>query len=285
MEIIGIDVGYAYTKTSAGLSAPSKFTLVEPLLGSSRAITAWGRKHYIGVGNACFEINKTNDELTRVLTLYSICASTKEDRVKIVTGLPVGQYKAQRDSLRSMLMDMTPVTALYDDSIRAVVVEDAAIYPQGLLPIVGDYISVDIGGRTVEIIHVENNEVVFAKTLYDGMFMLYGKIADKINATYATQLRDEFAERILTDGFFIDGVQQEIAFLTPILSEYVNAIVDEIKKSTPCNITKVMLTGGGAHPLHAAFKKRMPNVRLVDNSQFSNALMFRKVGLAKWQRA
>ena len=44
MEIIGIDVGYAYTKTSAGLSVPSKFTLAEPLLGSNRAITAWGKK-------------------------------------------------------------------------------------------------------------------------------------------------------------------------------------------------------------------------------------------------
>lgn len=283
MEILGIDIGYAYTKTSSSIIAPSRTTMSEPLLGGVPSITFRGKQYFIGIGNACFEINKTNDDLTRILMLYAICASTKDERVKVVTGLPVGQYKAQRDSLRSTLLDLSPATVILNTDARIVGIDDVMIYPQGLLPIYGDYISIDIGGRTVEIIQVENNQVTFAKTIFEGMFVLYGRIVDKLNSIYATQLRDDYAERILMTGFLIDGVQQDISFLTPILAEYVDTIVDEVKKSTPCNITKVMLTGGGAQPLFAAIKRRLPNVRLVENSQFSNAMMFKKVGMSKWQ--
>lgn len=283
MEILGIDIGYAYTKTSTGIITSSRMTMAEPLLGGVPSLTLRGKQYFIGVGNACFEINKTNDDLTRILMLYAICASTKEERVKVVTGLPVGQYKAQRETLRATILDLSPSTVMLNADTRVVGIDDVMIYPQGLLPTYGDYISIDIGGRTVEIIQVENNQVVFAKTIFEGMFVLYGKIVDKLNSMYATQLRDEYAERILTIGFQIDGVQQDISFLTPILAEYVDSIVDEVKKSTPCNITKVMLTGGGAQPLFAAIKRRLPNVRLVENGQFSNAMMFKKVGVAKWQ--
>jgi plasmid segregation protein ParM len=280
MEIVGIDVGYSFTKTSTGMIFPSKITTVEPMLGYSRTLYWHDTLYYVGTGSGSVAMNKTNEEVTSVLCLYALCGAAQERSVRVVVGLPVGHYKAQREALAAATRALSGAVE-YDGVEIQIEIEDVAVYPQGLLPIDGDYVSVDIGGCTVDIIYVEQGEVKYAKTLYTGMQSLHGKIMDAINEKYESKLDDEYAHRVLTEGLFVRGKRQDMAFLKPIYQEHVESIIQEINKSTPAKMASIYLTGGGAPILFDAIQEKL-DVELWNESQFSNAEMYRMVGEDLW---
>jgi hypothetical protein len=170
---------------------------------------------------------------------------------------------------------------LYNGVERRVRVEDAAIFPQGLLSIDGEYISVDIGGRTVDVAYVVDSEIIHFKTLFCGMQALHGKIINLVNEKYECQFPDEYAHRILTQGLFVYDKPEDISFLFPVYQEHIETIVKEIRQFTPKIIT-TYITGGGAEILFPSIKKRIPNAKLVENSQFSNADNYKNWGEVLW---
>ena len=283
MEVVGIDIGYSFVKTSTGILFPSKITTAEPMLEYGLTLT-WGNKlFYIGTGNGTVSINKIDEEITSVLLLYALCGALEGDRCKIVTGLPIGQYLAQRDSLKALLLNkLSKAIVKCNKNIeKSIVIEDAAIYPQGLLAIDGEYVSVDIGGSTVDIAYVADGEIKHSKTLYKGMRSLHSKIIDVVNNKYECKLENDYAHKILTEGLYVRDEPQDISFLFPVYQEHVEAIVTEIREFTP-NIVSIYLTGGGAEILYESIKKRIPTVRLVPNGQFTNAEIFKMWGDSLW---
>ena len=161
MQIVGIDVGYSFVKTSTGFIFPSKVTVSEPMLGYNRTLKYKDTLYYVGTGTGTVSMNKANEDVTAALTLYALCGSIVGTSVRVVVGLPIGHYKAQRDALRAAVMGLSG-TVEYDGQAKQITIEDCAVYPQGLLPVEGDYVSVDIGGCTTDVIYVENEEVKYA---------------------------------------------------------------------------------------------------------------------------
>ena len=280
MQIVGIDVGYSFTKTSTEMIFPSKATTAEPMLGYNRTLKYQDVLYYVGTGTGTVSMQKANEDVTAVLTLYALCGSIVGTSVRVVVGLPIGHYKAQRDALRAAVMGLSG-TVEYDGQPKEIKIEDCAVYPQGLLPVEGDYVSVDIGGCTVDIVYLEQGEVRYAKTLYTGMQVLHGSIMNAINEKYESKLEDDYAHRVLTEGLFVKGKRQDISFLKPIFEAHVETIIQEIRKSTPAKMATIYITGGGAPILYEAIKANV-DVELWENGQFSNAEMFEMVGEDLW---
>ena len=285
LEIVGLDVGYSFTKTSTGIMFPSQITDAEPMLGHGCTLKLGNTTYFIGIGNGTVSLNKIDDEITSVLALYALCGSLQGTKCKVVTGLPVGQYVEQREQLKALLVDKLHSTkVVYNGEERTIIIEDAAVYPQGLLPIEDDYISVDIGGITCDIIYVRDGDVAFRKTLFKGMRSLHSKIIDVVNSKYGCKYENDYAHKILTDGFYVLRVKQDISFLHPVYKEHVESIVTEIKEFTPNNV-KVYVTGGGGLILYKAIKNRIPSAELYPDSQFSNAEVFKMWGELRWQKS
>jgi len=273
--VIGCDMGYADTKTSESFICHSRMTKVEPLLGYSKTLEIGSEKYYVGTGNGTIELNKIDKEITKVLLIYSICASTKDDKVKVVTGLPIGQYREYRDELRDMVMALGKVQCRFDGVPRTITIEDCSIRPQGVM----GGLTVDVGGRTIDISCIEDTELKYAKTIYDGMINFFSRIIETVNAKYCLALSDYHAQRILTQGLIINDQKMDIGFVKPIIDEYVEKIVEEIKlTSATC---KAVLCGGGAKLLYSEISSRYPSV-LAAEPQFANAYMFKKYGERKW---
>lgn len=281
MEIVGIDVGYSFTKTSTGMIFPSKITTAEPMMGYGRTLKWNNTLYYVGTGIGTVSMNKTNEDVTAVLTLYALCGSLEGQSANVVVGLPIDLYKAQRESLRASVMKLSG-TVEYNGEQKQITIEDCEVYPQGLLPVEGDYVSVDIGGCTVDIVYIEQSEVKYKRTMYQGMQSLYGKIVRKINEMYESKHEDDYAERVLIDGLYVKGKKVDISFLNPIFSEHVESIVQEVKKSTPAKMASIYITGGGASILHEAIKAKLPDAMLWENGQFSNAEVYQSVGEEIW---
>ena len=282
MEIVGIDVGYSFTKTSTGMIFPSRITTAEPMLGYSRTLRRGETLYYVGTGTGTVSMNKSDEDVTAVLTLYALCGSVEGRSCRVVVGLPIGHYKTQRDALRAAVMRLSGQVE-YNGQPVQITIEDAYVYPQGLLAVDGDYVSVDIGGCTVDIAYVEDGEIAYSKTLYDGMQTLHGKIMDAVNAKYESKLPDDYAHRILTEGLFVRGKAQDVSFLKPIYQAHVESIVQEIRRSTPAKMASIYVTGGGASILHEAIKARIPEAELIPESQFSNAEIYQMVGEQVWK--
>lgn len=292
MPIVGIDLGYTYTKTSELVKFESKITEVEPLFGGKK-LKIDGCTYYIGEGRGTLELNKIDSTVTKACLFYALGKMrTGVEGFKIVTGLPIGQYKTLQNEFRRMLLDNNYKTISVDsEPEKRIYIEDVKIYPQGAgalfgQNIVGDAIVVDIGGRTVDIAYFSIQDgvrkLIKSETLYDGMLALYSTIINHVNAKHMLNLPVEYAQNILNTGLVIDGEKQDVSFLKPILTEHIENICNEIRINYPANTTPIYLCGGGAELLDNAFGKHFKNIQKFNNSQFANAIGFKKVGETIW---
>ena len=276
MDIVGADMGYSHTKTHARFACESRITTVEPLLGHRRTLDVDGKRYYVGTGNRTVEVNKVNEEITRVLLLYAIGSSTADTTVRVVTGLPIGQYREHKAALRDMVLSCRgPIVV--DGVPRALRIEDCIVRPQGVL---GNCLSVDIGGRTTDIAYVMGGDLVYAKTIYDGTIALSGRIMDVVNATFDLALPDDHAWSVLQKGLVIGDKAQDLSCVAPVLAEFADRLAAEITMSAAA--VRPLLCGGGAKIMHQALQKRIPSCVLVPDAQFANALMYRKIGEQAW---
>jgi plasmid segregation protein ParM len=241
-----------------------------------------GKVYYVGTGIGTVDVNKANSELTRVLLLTDLALNGTQS-YKIVTGLPIAQYKSQREQLKRSIMGWNHSTV----NGKQILIDDVTVFPQaaGALysqNIQDDCIIVDIGGRTVDIglFEYANGKFTLAKSnsLYRGMKNLYSDIVKSVNERFELSLESNQGEKILRKGLLIDGEKQNISFLQPVINSYVEPVKQELLLNYPVRSTNVLLCGGGA----STFKDPLgiPSAVVLENSQFSNAVGFHKVGLA-----
>ena len=141
---------------------------------------------------------------------------------------------------------------------------------------------IDIGGRTTDIVLLENKKIIDVKTIPIGMLNIYQEIIDYINTKYTESFTLEDGETVLREGLFLDGENKDISFIKPILQNNFNSIYKEIQLKYNTNKGYVYLTGGGGMMLQAPFKRRLNNL-IVTESIFDNAMGFMRVGESLWQ--
>ncbi len=291
MSIVGVDLGYTYTKNSSMNIFPSKCTKSEPILGGTK-ISINGDTYFVGDGESTVELNKIDHDITKSCLMYSLTNCFDGSPFDIVTGLPISQYKNQKDSFKEMINKNRRNHVLINGVEIPITIRNVEIYPQGAGAlysqcIFDDAIIIDIGGRTVDIAYFDISEhkrkLVKSNTLFDGMLVLYSKIITQVNNKYELTLPADYAEKILLNGLTVDGEKQDISFLKPTISEHVNRIFEEVRLNYPHTTTTIYLCGGGSKLLKNAFSKRFKNIVLMDNSQFANAIGFKKVGESIWK--
>lgn len=75
-------------------------------LSTKNTIELNGIKYRVGgEGKGTIDFNKVNDPVTKACLLTALCQGCKEDKftVEVATGLPVVQYKEQKEELREAL--------------------------------------------------------------------------------------------------------------------------------------------------------------------------------------
>ena len=292
MQIVGLDLGYTYTKSSNMDIFPSLCTKTEPLLGG-KSVAFDGEIYYVGDGTGTIDLNKVDAEVTKACLFYALSLIPDKD-IYLVTGLPISQYRTQEQDFKNMILDSRYKAVTADGKSKLICVNDVIVFPQGAgalysQDINSDAIVIDVGGRTVDIAYFELNKgkrkLEKSGTLYNGMLSLYTDIIAHVNTKYELSLPPKYAEHILLNGLTIDGEPQDISFLAPTIAEHVDKICGEVKVNYPYKTTDIYLCGGGGEILHKAFERRFKGITLMENSQFANAIGFKKVGETIWRRA
>jgi len=287
----GIDVGNYSLKEYPNTIIKSLVTTEENILGSKLSLEYEDKKYYIGEGNFETELNKSSKNNFLPLLLAGIALnSTKNDVFQqIVCGLPINQYKANKEALEDMVISNKVRNIKFYGQDRKIIISDFKVYPEGIgayysLNTNDDVIIVDIGGRTTDIAYIANGKLKVFSTVAAGTINIYKDIADKLNSLYTLDLDIFMAERIVDKGYVeIDDEKVDISFITEILKKNFTKINDDLSMKFPVRTEKIVLVGGGYKLFEKAFKNRYKNSYVSENPIFANAIGFRKVADMAWQ--
>ncbi len=283
--IIGVDVGYTYTKTAIKEGTDIfRSTAREGSLDINKSITVeyQGKEYTIGEkGSYSVDLNKTQDE-TFLLCLYTAIAKAMQynsDNINLVTGLPVAYYSKQKQILRDSLEGREIYTKL-NGRHRVFKINHCLVFPQsaGLFTLYPelfekDLLIIDIGGMTVDVSYFEGLKLVKYATYPMGMLKLYGEIIQMINSEHATNLELLDAEKVI-QGMEIDGLKVNIE---DIIRKHTEDILRPIKLEFPYKTTQKHFIGGGA----ATLKKYLPGP-VREESIYDNARAFYRIGVEKY---
>lgn len=270
--IIGIDVGNYYTKTSKMISFMSKVSNVGGIL-TSDPITIEGKTMYLGEGEPDTEYRKAYKETYLYLLLGAIKRSSNDKDNKIVVGLPLSQYKTDRGYLTNRIL-------------QSGIVKDVLIQPEGAIAVDSNYtgIVVDIGGGTTDICLIvqEGNrrKIVQPYSIPKGILNLESEFINKINAEHGLDLQPVDADRIIKNCLYVYGEKKN--FSMDIYKEFVESLVRRIQVDYSLKTNNITLVGGGACKLYMAFKNRIPQAQIIENSFYANAIAYENVGKKVW---
>lgn len=287
--ILGVDIGTHSVKTSTKVCFLSKYTQEESF-SELNQLTINNKIYNLGEGEFSTEWDKSRKQNTLILLYAAIYKSTKDCVNDIVLGLPIQQYKKNRDALIELVNNNK--CAKVND--RNIVISNVSVAPEGA----GSYYSlsldlrnkignkqlliVDIGGRTTDIVLFEDKKILDVKTIPVGMLNIYQEVIDYINTSYTESFTLEDGETVLKEGLFLNGENKDVDFIKPILQRSFNSIYKELQLKYNTNKGYVYLTGGGGMALQVPFRKRLNNL-IVTESIFDNAIGFEKVGKSLWQ--
>ena len=271
--IIGVDVGNYYTKSSEGISFVSKVGNTNSILGSY-PVSIGNKIMYLEEGEIDTEYRKAYKESYLYLLLGAIRKSSIDNENKVVVGLPLSQYRTDRAYLMNRILQSGIVT-------------DIEVEPEGVAAVPDDYtgIILDIGGGTTDICLLQyqgkKRKILHPYSLPKGILNLESELINQINSHYGLDLLPIDADRIIRDGLFIYGERQK--FSMDIYKDFVESIVRRVQVDYSLKTNNLVLVGGGAQKLFMAFKRRIPQSRLINNSFYANADAFKRKGELIWE--
>lgn len=176
--VIGFDDGYQFGKTANTLFDNGIYEMgkVEPSVKEHSL--KYERKYYkVGEGRAAITEDKVSDENARLLAMVAIANELKIEGVRkadviLAVGLPFSDYGREKKAvidyyLRKPALKYEFEGMRYDITIREVYVFPqcfAAISPR-LSNMEGDYLVVDIGSKTTDVLYLRNGIPVESKSI------------------------------------------------------------------------------------------------------------------------
>lgn len=293
--LIGVDLGNFGVNTSEGDFFYSKISEGSSFTNENKIIYE-GKEFQIGEGEFSTDWNKSEKESTLPLLFTALARSSNENFFQVVLGLPIQQYKANKEKLKKYIEENRGKTIIYKGVKREIIISDVIIAPEGAAAYynlsleqkskIGNkpLIIIDIGGRSSDACLFENGKITKVWTIPTGMLNVYQDIINYINTTYTEEFKLEDGEVILKEGLFLRGKQQDIGFIKPILQKHFNSIYKDIQLNFNTSKGYVLLTGGGSITFQKAFKNRLDNLLISDDPLFDNARGFKKLGVSLWQQ-
>lgn len=178
MYVIGFDNGYQFGKTAGSLfdNGVSAMGKVEPSIKEQSL--KYERKYYkVGEGRAAITEDKVSDENARLLTMVAVAKELKTERVQkaeiiLAVGLPFSDYGREKKELISYYKQQPLLKYEFEGIRYEITIRDVYVYPQCYAAIAprlcnmkGDYLVVDIGSKTTDVLYLKNGIPVESKSI------------------------------------------------------------------------------------------------------------------------
>ena len=230
------------------------------------------------------------------LLYYGLAKTCEHDKVKLVIGIPAGQFNEYNKQLKQIIVENNfrkiKIGVGENQQIRNLYIEDVIVRPESYgiknLKVINQCekgvrtLIVDIGGGSTDIaIFDESMKFIDGESLDIGLLDLYKKIRRYISTKYC-KISLEDAKKVFDGDMKMVNIT-DYKFLNEYLDEFMEEVINEFKGVFPdasaCNI---ILAGGGEKFGYDYFKKEYPQTIPVSDVQV-NAKAFYMLGVAKWQ--
>lgn len=317
--ILGLDMGNFNIKTSTGKIYPAYYNKANmntvALNQNKKAmtiITDDDKAYTIGDGDFDTEYMKADKE-TLPLFLLALANEIPSNKLaatfRIVVGLPYTQWKDGKDRIikyykgthtfwvgeRYEMKNDKQVEI--EKNKRIIKVEEVQCFPEGfgasftVKSKYPEFLLLDFGGRTTNVIYLEDGQLQDGNTLEQGSIKLLMDVKEYIEKNFkTTNVSLKKAERWLKSGRYIhfpNGQEEEVD-LKPVIEQLKADVIEDIKGSLRVKIdfasTPVYVTGGGALTFKEAILKEIPHAKFLEeeDSLFANAKGFKMVGASYW---
>lgn len=273
----------------------SKYSNVKEL-GESEIFEIDDEKWVVNQGQFKNEHLKFEKDNFIQLLYYGLAKTCEHDKVKLVIGIPAGQFNEYNKQLKQFIVENNfrkiKIGVSENQQIRNIYIEDVIVRPESYgiknLKVINQCekgvrtLIVDIGGGSTDIaIFDESMKFIDGESLDIGLLDLYKKIRRYISTKYC-KISLEDAKKVFDGDMKMVNIT-DYKFLNEYLDEFMEEVINEFKGIFPdasaCNI---ILAGGGEKFGYDYFKKEYPQTIPVSDVQV-NAKAFYMLGVARWQ--
>lgn len=297
--IIGLDHGYAFTKTSEGVmfkSTIKKGTDID-INTDSMNININGVDYVVGSedGEYVADNNKIDSLVTEICTFTAIAKSFPEStfiEADIVAGLPIAYYSGQKEAFKEKLLSYGTRRVKIGKHYQDIKIKSVLIYPQSAGVVFlnakdvknDDSLVIDIGGGTVDVSHFHGLKLMDKATYPLGMLNLYSKLVQRIVSEHDVnvepyQMDDKLQKGYITTKNGKIDLNQYGSFIDAHATKISNAIKTDFK--TYDTMDNTFIIGGGGIRLFDKVGYYFNNAELIPNAQFVNANAFKYMGEMK----
>lgn len=298
INIASIDVGNI---TTVGVSDDKNIVVESRLkewsnldeLGANEIIEFDGKKYVVEQGQFENNLIKHDKENFLPLMFYTIAKVTDEERIKLVIGIPAGQYNTRKDELKEFIKENNFRKIKIGKQTRQIYIEDVLVVPEsyglkangvmaqcekGLKTLV-----VDIGGGTTDIAEFnEQGNFIDGESIKYGLLDLY-RNTRKVLGDKPYNLDIDLADAKKYFDGDLDLLSKDTSYKKDIMLQCIKTIVNELRGLYPnLSNTNIILTGGGAEKVYPTFKKLYEQTIPVSDIK-ANAKGFYKIGVKAWQ--
>lgn len=259
--IIGFDNGYQFGKTANRMFDNGVFPLgkVEPSIKEHSL--KYERKYYkVAEGRAAITENKVSDENARLLTMVAIAkellmVGVVKAEVVLAVGLPFSDYGREKKAL-IQYYEQKPVLKYEFEGVKYdIKISKVFVFPQcyaAISPRLGnmkkDYLVVDIGSKTTDVVYIHDGLPVESKsiTIERAMVKWIRQIQGSLQVHYGKNIpENEILKIILKQS---SSLPKTIAnhIRNGITEQIVGLILELEEREYDLTYTDIIYVGGGA---------------------------------------
>ncbi|WP_297633519.1 ParM/StbA family protein [uncultured Clostridium sp.] len=275
---IGVDIGNSTTCTSEGILFDSKVSKSNQYLSEDGKIILNNETFYIEQGNFDSEYRKVRKQ-NYIRLLFGALSKSIEEKVSEVElglGLPLIQYKEDKNALNELIMKNRIMEGNFEGTDRKFYITNVKVYPEAALstPLGYEGIVIDIGGRTTDLCIIEQvggrKKILKPSSIPNGIINLQTNVISAVNSKLGLNLTIDDFSKIIKNGLKIYGVQQDLEFVRKIMKDWLESLLFDIDQEYNFKINQSIFCGGGSILLKKPILKRVQGTTVVDDI-FCNA--------------
>ncbi|MEY8334921.1 ParM/StbA family protein [Lachnospiraceae bacterium 47-T17] len=259
--VIGFDNGYQFGKTAQSLFDNGVYAMgtVEPTVKEHSL--KYNRKYYkVGEGRAAITEDKVSDENARLLTMVAIAKELEAEGIQkaeviLAVGLPFSDYGREKKALLAYYEQKPALKYEYEGIRYDVTISRIFVFPQcysaiapRLCNMKGDYLVVDIGSKTTDVVFLRDGLPVERKciTIEKAMVKWIKQIQGSFQVQYGKNVPEsEILKVILKQAGLLPRAY--VNLIRDTLREQIHSLGLELEeREYDLHYTNIIYVGGGA---------------------------------------
>lgn len=289
MKKVGIDLGTTFVKTSSEICFPSGIS--EIIYPNNDILEIDNKKYTMGLFNINdININKSHNSNSRLNFLYALFLESPESEnyiEEVLCGLPCSQWKNSStvSQFKKSILPEKTISFKVNGIQKKIIIDSLNIIPEGSTAYYANDMNnlrfngekvllLDWGGRTLNSLLFDNDDLIDTHTEEFGVLSLYPDLAEKIATETGISIKNEQMYGILKEGLFYKGKFINVdELISPIVYKYCNDVYKSLQLRFNIDTIKhVPLIGGGSIVMNNYIQKYIPQAELQFNAQLLTAI-------------